>query len=703
MANEKIINLDNLKKFRQEYDTRIKGGAIDVGRALVSKQLEPVSEESGSEQTAPFLFQATGTDNNTTSTPTAPVAKHLELRGNTVKWNQLVPISSIKATSSLNGITFTNNGDGSITINGTANDDITDYAITNDIPMIGGNKKCFKFGLVGSAETYYIRDLWSGVYSYSNVIASPSQSYAKLSFSIKNGEQVNVTIFPQIFDLTLLGKEYESVLAFNRDYPLPYYAYDEGTLKSCKSSKLVTIGCNAFDGEFVGTTYKQTKNLIRVIGGQTYVLSQTETGFNAKIIYQYDYNGTLIKATYLDVSETSSIFTVESNCYTIIFIYDYTGITVSTPTNVMVRLSWNESHDYVNYDKHEYNLPEIELRSVGSAYDEITNDGIYTKKIGITTTLSDLVTNVANESGVIQFGASSLGIKANNDFSVVVNLLCSKYITANYNETYSATTKNSIAFVNNTIAIQDDSFIGLTVAQIKTYLSSVQLQFELETPIVSEVSAFAENIEVNDFGTMEFVATDSTEEVIIPQGNKFFYPADYVLFLDDMYNRSKDGGETSDANNFVTQSELQEALENVGGDAENLTDEYSSSSNYAIGDLVIHDNVLYICTTTIATAESWNSAHWTQTTINAEFAKIKKPNTFYGNQTFKYESNSNDNLSIQPDSNGMSVKVKSRGIEMFMFSNGSLYFKGKILPAYPSNTGTWTLKCVNGTLTWVED
>ena len=28
---------------------------------------------------------------------------------------------------------------------------------------------------------------------------------------------------------------------------------------------------------------------------------------------------------------------------------------------------------------------------------------------------------------------------------------------------------------------------------------------------------------------------------------------------------------------------------------------------------------------------------------------------------------------------------------------------GKNIPQYPSNTGTFTLKCVNGTLTWIED
>ena len=42
-------------------------------------------------------------------------------------------------------------------------------------------------------------------------------------------------------------------------------------------------------------------------------------------------------------------------------------------------------------------------------------------------------------------------------------------------------------------------------------------------------------------------------------------------------------------------------------------------------------------------------------------------------------------------------------------NNGSVYFynigslNGKTIPAYPSNTGTFVLKCVNGTLTWVAE
>ena len=49
-----------------------------------------------------------------------------------------------------------------------------------------------------------------------------------------------------------------------------------------------------------------------------------------------------------------------------------------------------------------------------------------------------------------------------------------------------------------------------------------------------------------------------------------------------------------------------------------VTDVYSSSQTYAVGDYCIKDNTLYKCTTAISTAEAWNSAHWTATTIATE-------------------------------------------------------------------------------------
>lgn len=49
-----------------------------------------------------------------------------------------------------------------------------------------------------------------------------------------------------------------------------------------------------------------------------------------------------------------------------------------------------------------------------------------------------------------------------------------------------------------------------------------------------------------------------------------------------------------------------------------VTDAYSSSNTYAVGDYCVYGNTLYKCTTAITTAENWNSAHWTAVTVTDE-------------------------------------------------------------------------------------
>lgn len=54
-----------------------------------------------------------------------------------------------------------------------------------------------------------------------------------------------------------------------------------------------------------------------------------------------------------------------------------------------------------------------------------------------------------------------------------------------------------------------------------------------------------------------------------------------------------------------------------------VADEYSSSSTYAVGDMVLKDGQLYECTTAISTAEAWTAAHWTAVTVGGELATVK--------------------------------------------------------------------------------
>lgn len=53
-----------------------------------------------------------------------------------------------------------------------------------------------------------------------------------------------------------------------------------------------------------------------------------------------------------------------------------------------------------------------------------------------------------------------------------------------------------------------------------------------------------------------------------------------------------------------------------------ITDAYSSSSTYAVGDYCIYENTLYKCTTAIATAEAWNSGHWTAVSVADEIKEL---------------------------------------------------------------------------------
>ena len=40
-------------------------------------------------------------------------------------------------------------------------------------------------------------------------------------------------------------------------------------------------------------------------------------------------------------------------------------------------------------------------------------------------------------------------------------------------------------------------------------------------------------------------------------------------------------------------------------------DTFSTSSTYAVGDLVIYNNTIYECTTAVTTAGDWDSSKWT--------------------------------------------------------------------------------------------
>lgn len=54
-----------------------------------------------------------------------------------------------------------------------------------------------------------------------------------------------------------------------------------------------------------------------------------------------------------------------------------------------------------------------------------------------------------------------------------------------------------------------------------------------------------------------------------------------------------------------------------------IAPQYSTSSTYAVGDYVIHNDQLYRCITAITTAEDWTAAHWTAAVLGNDVGDLK--------------------------------------------------------------------------------
>lgn len=138
---------------------------------------------------------------------------------------QLVnPIDFGFTTQTVNGITFTNNNDGSVTINGTATSDAAYRLILQRDKIINGY--VYLYGSEQNTNDYGVAWGTNLPQNLTFATASINNNYTVI---VKNGATVNnVTIFPQIYNLTAMygaGNEPKTLADFRKDYPESYYPY----------------------------------------------------------------------------------------------------------------------------------------------------------------------------------------------------------------------------------------------------------------------------------------------------------------------------------------------------------------------------------------------------------------------------------------------------------------------------------------------
>ena len=142
---------------------------------------------------------------------------------------QLLDKSKYPATQTINGVTFTNNGDGTITVNGTATAD-TSFMQTSTINNEGGHKLLFIGCPNGGSNNTYSISYGGGYKEFGNgLIITPTATKRFVYITICNGTTVNnLTFKPQLFDLTEMygaGNEPTTVEQFRQDFPEEMYDY----------------------------------------------------------------------------------------------------------------------------------------------------------------------------------------------------------------------------------------------------------------------------------------------------------------------------------------------------------------------------------------------------------------------------------------------------------------------------------------------
>lgn len=367
-------------------------GGIEYLYAILSKQYDQLKKYINGN----YYDYDTDTDSKYTKTVPAgamPYASLNEVGGETVVWNQLVNHANIGASKEQNGITFTNNGDGSVTVSGTATGGNAALMILSPRTWqahhyclqgcpSGGSSTTYNLRLYGAGSNFY--DTGDGVIWY-----HATALYKQCEIVIMEGTAINtpITFKPTFVDLTLLygaGNEPTTVAEFQQMFPASYYSYNAGTLLSAGVTEVVSVGKNLCDGiaclgainsgyayivnsavitspYTFGTTFQGALFHANVIAGKTYVVSSDlSTSINDNYFVGI-YNSLAEATNRANCLEKLTAY-AGSNTFTptvsgvAVFMKAYNGGSVVSWTKVQLEVGTTAT-TYSPYQEHSYPIP----------------------------------------------------------------------------------------------------------------------------------------------------------------------------------------------------------------------------------------------------------------------------------------------------------------------------------------------------------
>ena len=259
------------------------------------------------------LGTPTGLSGNVVSaTDSAGVpAKDYTIKGRSIVWNQLLDKSKYPATGVFSGVTYTNNGDGTITLNGTATA-TTNYNLQSGISIMENHKYfCYYPDIIKDSGVYVLlytveSNVFDKAYpATGNDIVTALKNYDKVFFQIKvsDGKTVsNLIVKPQFFDLTQMfgaGNEPSTREEFWAYFNYELYPYNAGELKGIMPTSVEASGVERFQmldkskypatGVFDGVTYTNNGDGTITLNGTATATTNYNLQFGISVIANHKY------------------------------------------------------------------------------------------------------------------------------------------------------------------------------------------------------------------------------------------------------------------------------------------------------------------------------------------------------------------------------------------------------------------------------
>ena len=527
------------------------GGTENELKTIASLQVEMTPKQDGTPwqdtniDKAPYLLRKTPTNSHSLN------SEYNTLVGGTVAWNQ---VWRNGGTTTANGITFTIDSEGYITITGTATN--TAYYNYNSATL--------------SEHVYYVTTNASGdksnnIFIYNdghgvttqnkNAVIGRSNATNYLYLRVNNGTVIDDSYItrPQAFDLTkMLGSAIADYVysletttagagvSWLKQYGFiddKYHPYNAGNLLSVHPSAHKMVGFNLWDEEWeagmidangqpVSNAYRiRSKNYIIVVGGASYYVKQPSSAIT---VHAYDYDKNYIGT----VTNTNNVFTMPSNCGYIKFNIGSTSNPQTTYNHdICINFSKTtgspKNGDYVPYSANSYTLPGADLRGIfklnnGVPYcDGDTDDGSGTR---------------VRKYGIVDMGTKSWAKATGSNWNCFyasisgkalggTNIICSKYNVAPIFQTQNdkCIYGNS---ENTNIYIRDSNYAELDGPAFKEAMSGVYLVYELATSTTETSTAFTNPQVVDPDGTEQYI---DERTVSVPVGHETRYADIYPI------------------------------------------------------------------------------------------------------------------------------------------------------------------------------